>query len=212
MVRMLQRGGFRGTVHAINPNYDAIEGFPCVPSLGHLTAPPDLAVLSVRNDRLEDTLAEAIAAGARAAVIFASGFLDGDSTPPLAQRLAAMARAAAMPICGGNCMGFYNDIDGVWICGFPSPRQPRQGAIAFIAHSGSVFGALAHNDPRLRFALTVSPGQEFTTTAAESTSSMNRCACASTTKFPPIVLAWWRRWMWDRPRSPASLAAPNRAA
>ena len=167
MVRMLQRGGFRGTVHAINPNYDAIEGFPCVPSLGHLTAPPDLAVLSVRNDRLEDTLAEAIAAGARAAVIFASGFLDGDSTPPLAQRLAAMARAAAMPICGGNCMGFYNDIDGVWICGFPSPRQPRQGAIAFIAHSGSVFGALAHNDPRLRFALTVSPGQEFTTTAAD---------------------------------------------
>ena len=58
-------------------------------------------------------------------------------------------------------MGFYNDLDGVWICGFPSPREPRPGAIAFIAHSGSVFGALAHNDPRLRFALAVSPGQEL---------------------------------------------------
>ena len=47
-------------------------------------------------------------------------------------------------------------------------RQPlRSGAIALIAHSGSVFGALAHNDPRLRYALVVSPGQEITTTVAD---------------------------------------------
>jgi len=167
MVRMLQRGGYRGSVHAINPNHGMIEAYPCVASLGDLPAPPDLAVLSVRNERLEETLAEAIAAGARAAVIFASGFLAGDRAPPLAARLTAMARAAGMSICGGNCMGFYNDLDNVWICGFPSPRQPHPGSIAFIAHSGSVFGALAHNDPRLRFALTVSPGQELTTTAAD---------------------------------------------
>jgi len=167
MVRMLQRGGFRGPVHAINPNHDTIEGYPCVAKLADLPAPPDLAVFSVRNERLEETLGAAIKVGVRSAVIFASAFLAGDGTPPLASRLAAMARGAGMPICGGNCMGFYNDLDGVWVCGFPSPREPRPGAIAFIAHSGSVFGALAHNDPRLRFALTVSPGQELTTTAAD---------------------------------------------
>ena len=167
MVRMLERGGFRGVAHAINPNYRTIESYPCVPSLAELPSPPDLAVLSVRNDRLEATLAEAIAVGARSAVIFASGFLADDRDPPLTQRLAAMARAARMPICGGNCMGFYNDLDHVWICGFPSPREPRPGSIAFIAHSGSVFGALAHNDPRLRFALTISPGSELVTSVAD---------------------------------------------
>ena len=167
LVRMVQRGGYRGIVHAINPNHDRIEAYPCVASLKDLPTPPDLAVLSVRNERLEDTLAEAITVGARAAVIFASGFLADDHAVPLNSRLAAMAHAAGMPICGGNCMGFYNDLDGVWICGFPSPRQPRPGSIALIAHSGSVFGALAHNDPRLRFALAVSPGQELTTTVAD---------------------------------------------
>ena len=91
MVRMLERGGYRGTVHAINPNYKAIEGYPCVPRLADLPAPPDLAVLSVRNDRLEETFAEAIAAGARSAVIFASGFLPDDRTPPLPSRLAAIS-------------------------------------------------------------------------------------------------------------------------
>ncbi|GMU73683.1 MAG: hypothetical protein AMXMBFR42_31360, partial [Burkholderiales bacterium] len=167
MVRMLARGGFRGTAHAVNPGYDAIEGMRCVPTLADLPSPPDLAVLSVRNDRLEDALGEAIVVGARSAVIFASGYLADDGTPPLAERLAAMARAAQLPICGANCMGFYNDLDGVWICGFPSPREPRPGAIALIAHSGSVFGALAHNDPRLAFALTISPGSELTTTVAD---------------------------------------------
>ncbi|MCC6195266.1 MAG: CoA-binding protein, partial [Burkholderiales bacterium] len=167
LVRMLQRGGFRGSAYAVNPGYDTIEGIRCVATLRDLPQAPDLAVLSVRNDRLEETLAEAIAVRARAAVIFASGYLAGDRSPPLTERLAAMARAAAMPICGGNCMGFYNDLDGVWVCGFPSPREPKRGSIAFIAHSGSVFGALAHNDPRLAFALTISPGQELTTTVAD---------------------------------------------
>jgi acyl-CoA synthetase (NDP forming) len=124
-------------------------------------------VLSVRNERLESALAEAIAVGARSAVIFASGHLADDRDPPLPQRLAAMARAARLPICGGNCMGFYNELDHVWICGFPSPRQPRPGSIAFIAHSGSVFGSLAHNDPRLKFALTISPGSELVTSVAD---------------------------------------------
>jgi acetyltransferase len=49
MVRMLQRGGFRGTVHAVNPSYERIESYPCVPRLADLPAPPDLAVLSVSN-------------------------------------------------------------------------------------------------------------------------------------------------------------------
>jgi predicted CoA-binding protein len=86
MVRMLERGGFRGSVHAINPGYKEIAPFPCVPSLADLPAAPDLAVLSVRNERLEET-SPTDAIGAQSAVIFASGFAD-DSTPPLTNRLA----------------------------------------------------------------------------------------------------------------------------
>ena len=167
MMRMIRRGGYEGIVHAVNPNYTEIEGYPCVGALADLPAPPDLVVLSVRNERLEETLAAAIARGAKAVVIFASALLAEDDDPPLARRLALLANKAGVPVCGPNCMGFYNDLDGVWVCGFPSPRQPAPGGIAFIAHSGSVFGALAHNDPRLRFALAVSPGGEATATVAD---------------------------------------------
>jgi acyl-CoA synthetase (NDP forming) len=167
MMRMIRRGGFAGLVHAVNPGHREIEGYPCVPGLADLPAAPDLVVLSVRNERLEESLAAAIGRGAKAAVVFASGVLPGERDDPLARRLARVANEAGIPICGPNCMGFYNDLDRVWVCGFPSPRQPAPGGIAFIAHSGSVFGALAHNDPRLRFALAVSPGGEATATVAD---------------------------------------------
>lgn len=163
MLRMVRRGGFRGEVVAVNPGHREVEGYACVPHLSDLARPPDLAVLAVRNGRLEAALAEAVAVGAEACVVFASAVLPGD--PGLAGRLAALA--GDMPVCGPNCMGFYNDLDGVWICGFPSARVPRPGTVALVAHSGSVFGALCHNDPRLRFAFAVSPGQELTATVAD---------------------------------------------
>src|SRR5262245_27137184 len=49
MMRMIRAGGFKGVVHAVNPNHTEIEGFPCVPELRRLPSPPDLAVLSVKN-------------------------------------------------------------------------------------------------------------------------------------------------------------------
>ena len=165
MLRMIRRGGFQGSVHAVNPNYQEVEGFPCLPSLAAIPSAVDLAVLSVANHRLEAALDEAIAAKSRAAVIFASGYIAGDSGLPA--RLAAKAGAAGMQICGGTCMGFYNDAARTWVVGFPSPREPGDGSIAYIAQSGSAFGVLAHNDPRLVFNLVISSGQELTTSVAD---------------------------------------------
>lgn len=167
MLLTVRRGGFAGTAYAVNPKYEEVAGFACYPSLAALPRSVDLAVLAVANDRLEAVLSEAITAGVRAAVIFASGQVDNDRPPRLAARLAALARDAGVPVCGANCMGFYNDEAGVWICGFPSQRERDPGGVSFIAQSGSVFGALAHNDPRLRFNLVVSTGQELATSSAD---------------------------------------------
>ena len=121
MLRMIAKAGFSGEIFPINPNYQEIEGRRCWPSISSRPHAVDLAVLSIANARLEGALGEAIAAKARAAVIFASCYLENDSSPPLTERLARLARDAGMPLCGGNGMGFYNDTAGVWAAGFPSP-------------------------------------------------------------------------------------------
>ena len=130
-----------------------------------MAEPPDHVAIALGDDRLEAALGQAIEAGARAATIFASGVDGGDEALP--SRLGAMAREAGIEMCGINCMGFYNLDARLRVCGFASPLDMTPGGIAWIAQSGSVFGALAHNDRRPRFNLCVSSGAETVTTAAD---------------------------------------------
>ena len=169
LVVQLLAGGYRGTVHLVNPRYREVAGRPCHPSLAELPGPVDLAVLGVPNAALEAQLRAAAEAGIPAAVIFAS-CLDPEppaaAVPPLAQRLRQVALAAGMAVCGGNGMGFFNLEHNLRVCGYPEPVDLPSGPVAVISHSGSVFSALLHNDRELRFNLVVSAGMELVTTAA----------------------------------------------
>jgi acetate---CoA ligase (ADP-forming) len=159
-------GGFEGRVVAVNPNHPKVEGLATVPSL--LEADPvDLAVLAVADERLESRLADAVAAGARAAAIFspAQGFAaDG---APLRSRLAEIAAEAGMTLCGPNGMGFVNLDHRLRITGFYQPLDLEPGGVTFLSHSGSLFSAMLHNRRGLRFNLVVSTGQEIVTTMAD---------------------------------------------
>lgn len=71
-----------------------------------------------------------------------------------------------MPICGGNCMGYYNFDNDAYIS-FQSPGERKAGHISLIAHSGSIFVLPTSNDRRFRFNLVVSAGQEIATSLDE---------------------------------------------
>jgi acyl-CoA synthetase (NDP forming) len=182
LVGQLLAGGYQGAVHLVNPRYPEVAGRPCRPSLAEVPGPVDLAVLAVPNPALEDQLHAAAKAGIPAAVIFAS-CIDrdpaphpgrdlassdraGPAVPPLAERLATIAREAGMAVCGGNGMGFFNLEQRLRVCGYPEPADLPAGPVAVITHSGSVFSALLHNDRGLRFNLVVSAGNELVTSAA----------------------------------------------
>ncbi|MCO5072160.1 MAG: acetate--CoA ligase family protein [Rhizobiaceae bacterium] len=162
----LRRIGYSGKIIPVNPRYDDIVGIPCVPDLGALAEAPDLAIIAVNNEIVENTVKEAAARGVKAATIFASCYLEDDGAPKLVDRLAATARANGMDICGANCMGFYNMTQRVAASWFPI-EELQAGRIAFVSHSGAVFAAFMGLDRRLGFSLAVSAGQELTTTVAD---------------------------------------------
>ncbi|MEP7033201.1 MAG: acetate--CoA ligase family protein [Actinomycetota bacterium] len=168
VVRQLIAGGFDGTAYPVNLKYEEILGLPCFPSVTEVPGPVDLVVLAVSNAQLEEQLRLAVAAGARSAAIYASGYEDPrDGAPSLTERLSMIARGAGMPICGGNGMGFLNIERRLRICGFFQPPDLVPGPITFVSHSGSAFSAMLHNDRGLRFNLVVSAGQELVTTASD---------------------------------------------
>lgn len=158
--------GFPGPIYPVNPNQTSVLGLASYASLADLPAPADLVILAVSNALVEEQLKLAVATGCRAAVIFASAYLENDTTPALTERLAAIARAANLPLCGANGMGFFHPAVRTHATWYNAgPLAP--GNIGLISHSGSLFLTLASNDARLRYSLAVSPGQELVLGAAD---------------------------------------------
>ena len=166
LAETVRRGGFTGQVFCVNPRYTEVGGYPCLNSIADLPIVPDVAVLSVAAQRMENLFHETIRAGIRAVVVFDPCFFAGDTNPPLLDRLKSMARESNIPVCGGNGMGFVNMTHGIWLS-FQVPTSPIPGGIAAICHSGSVFSLLVSSTRRYRFNLVVSSGQEINATVAD---------------------------------------------
>lgn len=163
LLDMAKSGGFDGPIYPVNPRYAYIEGeSDFYGRLADLPRRVDHVVLGVANERVEQCLLDAAEHGAKAVTIFAES-----KGQPLSGRIRDIAREAGMLVCGPNSMGFHNLDRGLRVSPFPSPKNLIPGGIAAILQSGSVMGALAHNDRRLRFNMLVSPGSEYVTTAAD---------------------------------------------
>jgi acyl-CoA synthetase (NDP forming) len=171
MIVELRRGGYEGDIYPVNPGYEEVQGLPCFPSIADVPGDGvDLAILGVANQRIEQAVRDAIDAGARSLVTFSSLYEEAPpepGMPPMTQRVSAAVRAAGVPMCGGNGMGFCNETHKLRATGFATPDDLRHGPVTFISHSGSAFAALAFNDRGIGFNLLVSAGQELGATMAD---------------------------------------------
>ncbi|MDX1402653.1 MAG: CoA-binding protein, partial [Kiloniellales bacterium] len=184
MVRTLTAGGFPGELNLINPRYEQIGDQVCLKSLSALKRPPDLVVAATASTRLEELFEEAIALGARAITVFDKCRGAAGNGQPLGERLRDLSQDADLPVCGGNAMGFLNLTDRCHISFYPAGHL-KPGGISLIAHSGSVFTVLALNDPRYRFDLLVSPGEEI---GASIDEYIEFCLCRAQTKVIALFM------------------------
>jgi acyl-CoA synthetase (NDP forming) len=158
MIIEAQRGSARFGL--VNPRYDRIGELPCVPSIGDLDEPVDVALLGVPDAVLPEQLAAAAAAGARSAVLFGSA--NG-----LREEIVAIASEAGMAICGAGCMGFVNNALQVRALGYLEPDPVPDGGVSLVTHSGSAFSTLLRARRGFGFRLAVSSGQELVTNTAD---------------------------------------------
>jgi acyl-CoA synthetase (NDP forming) len=164
----VRSGRYAGHVYPINPRYETLAGIACFPDLKSVPEAPDCAAFAVSDEQIEAALADAAAAGVRAAVIFGRAYEKySPGTLSRIDRLAAIACDANMAICGNNCMGFINFVDGLKVSGNPPPIPEKAGVVGFVSHSGSTWSGLIGNQRDLLFNFAVSAGQEIATTMAE---------------------------------------------
>lgn len=158
MVTEARRSSAR--MHLVNPRYRDIDGTPCVPSLSELDEVVDLVLLGVPDSAVLEQLEAAAASGARSAVLFGSAH-------GLQDKVAAVASAADLAVCGAGCMGFVNNVLGVRVLGYLEPHPLQGGSVSLVTHSGSAFSTLLRASRGFGYRLAVSSGQELVTDTAD---------------------------------------------
>lgn len=159
--------GYSGELFLINPKYKALFNQTCYSSLSSLPTVPDLVVFVISGLALEQSFDEALSIGVGGIVIYASNYVEEESTTPLPKRLRERASKAGIPVCGGNSMGFYNYDSNVMISFDRPPESRPAGHIGLIAHSGSAMTYLANNDTRFCYNYVISSGQETNADVAD---------------------------------------------
>jgi acyl-CoA synthetase (NDP forming)/GNAT superfamily N-acetyltransferase len=128
---------FAGRLYAVNPNAPSIAGVPCFPTLAAIPDTVDLVVISVPAPAVAGVLADAGAAGVRAAVVLSSGFGETGSGQGQAE-LVQVARRYGIRLVGPNCLGVLNTDPAVRLAATFSGVLPPAGGLALASQSGAV--------------------------------------------------------------------------
>jgi acyl-CoA synthetase (NDP forming) len=141
-LRSLQSGV---AVYPITRTPGPILGHESYRSVAELPEAPDLVLVSVPAEVVPEAIAEAAAAGARSAVVFACGFSEaGAAGRDLQERMLAGARPAGLRVVGPNCMGVCNLDEGLYGTYFTN-LPTDAGSVGFVSQSGG-FGGTAFKE------------------------------------------------------------------
>lgn len=155
----LREQDFDGEVYAVHPKRDQMAGYPCVPTIRDLPAPPDAAFLAVNADASVAMLDELREMGAGGVVCYASGFSEiGEAG---AERNRAFIRAAGdMAVVGPNCYGLVNYVTGgsIWPSLYPTLGGKRGAAV--ISQSGNVTLHILSNGRSVPYSYLISAGNQ----------------------------------------------------
>lgn len=160
----LERHGYAGDIHLINPKRDTIGARACLPSIDALPDGVDAAVLAIPGGAVLDAVRALAARGVGAAIIFSAGFAEGGEEGLAAQaEVARIAANSGMIIEGPNCLGMTNFRDGIPLTFVETPPHPAADAnIGIVSQSGAMAIVLGTTlmAKGLPLSLSVSTGNE----------------------------------------------------
>jgi acyl-CoA synthetase (NDP forming) len=159
-------GKHRRRVYLVGRNGGELHGMTVHRSLAELPEAPELVVLSVPADGLEQAVNDSLAAGARALVAIAAGFAElGEEGAARERALVERVRAAGAALVGPNCLGLFDGASELQLASVPLPAGP----VGFVSQSGNVLleTGLLLEDFGLGFSRAVSIGNQADVGATE---------------------------------------------
>jgi acetyltransferase len=138
LLRNLTAGGFRGTVHPVNPKYTMLGGLPVAASVADLATAPDLAVICTPPETVPSVIRQLGEKGTRAAVVLSSGLhgVRDERGRSLKQAMLDAAHPYLLRILGPNSAGLL--APGIGLNASVAQGGALGGRIAFVSQSGAL--------------------------------------------------------------------------
>ncbi len=141
VLRNLERHGYAGDIHLINPKRDEINGRKCLNSIDQLPEGVDAAVLAIPGGAVLGAVQALAARGVGAAIIFSAGFAEGGEEGLAAQaEVARIAHEHGMTVEGPNCLGLVNYAAGIPLTFVEAPVLDLTGkpCVGIVSQSGAM--------------------------------------------------------------------------
>lgn len=139
----LKNNGFEGSVYAVNPRRETIQGAPAYPNLDAIGVPIDLAIIAVPASQVLQIVRDCVASGVKGAIIFAGGMAEtGDKGREIETAIARVAHQGGLRLLGPNCMGLM-DLRRKMYASFSAAIDniaplAEEGGIAVVSQSGAL--------------------------------------------------------------------------
>ena len=172
-VKFFRKFGSPCVIYPINQRRESVADLPGYLSVAELPSQPDLAILAVPASAVSGIVRDCAAAGLRAGIVWAGGFIEGDADGAARQEeLTAVCRETGFAILGPNCLGVietHTPITASFASMMLSFDRFLPGNISMISQSGGL-ATIAHalaQGQGYGFRYTISTGNEAVLDAAD---------------------------------------------
>lgn len=139
VLRNLLGGGFAGPVYPVNDEHRSVQGVRAYSSVREIPDNPDLAVVAVPAEAMDEVLEDCLAKQVEALVVVSAGFSEsGPAGQEQERRLVREARAHGMRVVGPNALGVANTDPDVGLNSTLASVLPGRGRIGFFCQSGAL--------------------------------------------------------------------------
>lgn len=149
----------KDSYYFVNPKRDTIFDEKSYKSITEIPENIDLVVICTPKDTVEDLLKKASEKGAKAAVVYASGYSEirtkeGEEAE---KSLINLCKELDIALMGPNCAGYVNFIKNIYPFAFISERRDRKGSVGVISQSGQLVLSMM-DSPKMKFSYVISAG------------------------------------------------------
>ena len=155
----LLRMGYSGDLFPVNPKHKKIQGLRCVPTIGDLERPVDLAVIATPPDTVPSLIAQCGQAGIPGALVMSAGFSErGRDGGQLQEAIREVAKQSGVRVIGPNCLGLIRPSRKINASYSRNTALP--GHLALVSQSGAICTAILDwaEDQHIGFSLVASLG------------------------------------------------------